>query len=106
MAVPSRGDAAGRATKRANPGSIDQAPKERVLELSVLPRPQEQNAQAVAEERCPLALFDVPVPDELRQFGESVRASAWGDAGNQPVVVLGGISADCFPGLRPDGSLG
>ncbi|HET7817208.1 MAG TPA: alpha/beta fold hydrolase [Sphingomicrobium sp.] len=51
-------------------------------------------------------MFEVPVPHGLRRFGESVRASALGDPANPPVVVLGGISADCFPGVRPDGSLG
>jgi homoserine O-acetyltransferase len=51
-------------------------------------------------------LFDVPVPADLRQFGTSVHASALGDPSNPPVVVLGGISANCFPAVRPDGSPG
>jgi homoserine O-acetyltransferase len=78
------------------------------MELSVVPRPQAETDPAILAERCPtkLNLFDVPVPKDLRCFGESVRASALGDASSPPVVVLGGISADCFPGLRPDGSLG
>jgi homoserine O-acetyltransferase len=79
------------------------------MELSVLPRPQLETAPS--DERCRLApadlkLFDVPIPEELRHFGESVRASALGDPANPPVVVLGGISANCFPALQPDGSPG
>ena len=31
---------------------------------------------------------------------------ALGDPANPPIVVLGGISANCFPALRPDGSPG
>jgi len=83
------------------------------MELSFAPRPQPQDALSfVAGGRCPAAsamrpvLFDVPVPQALHQFGERVRAAALGDPLDPPVVVLGGISADCFPGLRPDGSAG
>ncbi|HEX8937660.1 MAG TPA: hypothetical protein VF776_05280, partial [Sphingomicrobium sp.] len=76
------------------------------MELSTLPRQQQQNAPS--GERCPAAaagptIFKVAVPADLRQFGESVRASALGDRVNPPVVVLGGISANCFPALQPDG---
>jgi homoserine O-acetyltransferase len=53
-----------------------------------------------------LALFDVPVPAELRQFGSRVGASTFGNRNNPPVVVLGGISANRFPAVRPDGSPG
>lgn len=79
------------------------------MELSTLPRPQLENAPS--DERCPAApadlkLFDVPVPEDLRHFGDSVRASALGDPANAPVVVLGGISANCFPALQPDGTPG
>jgi homoserine O-acetyltransferase len=78
------------------------------MELSVLPRPQLENAPS--DERCPIApglkLFEVPVLEDLRQFGTSVRASALGDPANPPVVVLGGISANCFPALQPDGTPG
>jgi homoserine O-acetyltransferase len=80
------------------------------MELSVLPRPQLE--QEPSDERCPAApavelqLFDVPVPSDLRQFGDSVRASTFGDGSGSPVVVLGGISANCFPAVRPDGSSG
>jgi homoserine O-acetyltransferase len=80
------------------------------MKLSVLPRPELK--QEPSDERCPVAplaalkLFDVPVPEDLRQFGERVRASALGDPANPPVVVLGGISANCFPALQPDGSPG
>ena len=35
-----------------------------------------------------------------------MRASAVGHRANSPIVVLGGISGDCFPCLRPDGSRG
>lgn len=80
------------------------------MELSIVPRPTLESG--VSDERCPpalpagLALFDVPVPEELRQFGDQVRASAFGDPRNPPVVVLGGISANCFPAVRPDGAPG
>jgi homoserine O-acetyltransferase/O-succinyltransferase len=80
------------------------------MELSTLPRPQPESAPS--EERCSVApaadlrLFDVPVPQDLRRFGERVRASALGDPANPPVVVLGGISANCFPAVQPDGSPG
>jgi homoserine O-acetyltransferase len=83
------------------------------MELSVTPRLEAQCAEpAVAQQprpalaSVPLALFDVPVPEDLRQFGDKVRASALGNPLDRPVVVLGGISADCFPGLRPDRSFG
>ena len=78
------------------------------MELSVLPR--EQLETEPSDGRCPAApqlkLFDVPIPADLRQFGTRVRASTLGDRGNPPVVVLGGISANCFPAIRPDGSPG
>lgn len=54
----------------------------------------------------PVAVFDVPLPAELGALGTSVRASAVGDPACPPVVVLGGISANAFPCLRPDGRLG
>lgn len=83
------------------------------MELSVAPRLETQRAVPISpEDRCPagasteLSLFDVPVPQDLRQFGRTIRASGLGDPLDLPVVVLGGISADCFPGLRPDGSAG
>jgi homoserine O-acetyltransferase len=83
------------------------------MELSLASRPQPHSASAstgggpheAAATRRPV-LFDVPVPADLRQFGDSVRASALGDAANPPVVVLGGISANCFPAVKPDGSAG
>lgn len=80
------------------------------MELSIVERPQP--AGEPPQERCPdafaakLETFDVPVPRDLRRFGERVRASALGDPRNPPVVVLGGISADCFPAARPDGAAG
>jgi homoserine O-acetyltransferase len=83
------------------------------MELSVTPRLEAHSAESVtARRRCPapaaaaLATFDVPVPEDLRQFGDKVRATGLGNPAGRPVVVLGGISADCFPGLRPDESLG
>jgi len=80
--------------------------------LSVLPAPQPELALAPSNDRCrdaaapPLRLFGVQIPIGLRQYGETVRASALGSPAHPPVVVLGGISADCFPGLRPDGHTG
>ena len=35
-----------------------------------------------------------------------MRASAIGDPSKRPIVVLGGISADCFPSVRPGGGGG
>ena len=80
------------------------------MDLSIVERPSPVTKPTA--ERCPAApidaleLFEVLVPEELHQFGKSVRASALGDPLNPPVVVLGGISADCFPSLRADGSRG
>jgi len=76
------------------------------MELSTLPRPQLENAPS--DERCPaeLELFEIPVPADLAHFGKSVRASALGNRSNPPVVVLGGISANRFPAIRPDGAPG
>lgn len=83
------------------------------MELSVASRPHLEAGQAFASGQAPrrepaagLAVFDVPVPADLSQFGDKVRASALGDPRNMPVVVFGGISANCFPGVRPDGSPG
>jgi homoserine O-acetyltransferase/O-succinyltransferase len=83
------------------------------MELSLASRPQSQSTQALTPGQagrvepapCP-AVFHVPVPADLRQFGDKVRASALGDPGNLPVVVFGGISANCFPALQPDGTPG
>jgi len=82
------------------------------MELSVLPAPKLDLVPALSEGRCcdatdpQLHLFDVPVSADLRSLGATVRASALGDPTQPPVVVLGGISADCFPGVRPDGGAG
>ena len=79
------------------------------MELSVVPASAEEtgSAGAASSDRCPdVALFEVPVPEALKRFGSSVRASAAGNRQNPPIVVLGGISGDCFPCLRPDGSRG
>jgi homoserine O-acetyltransferase len=79
------------------------------MQLSTVPRQQLESAPS--DERCSLLpadvrLFEVPIPEDLRRFGESVRASALGDPHDLPVVVLGGISANCFPAVGLDGSPG
>jgi homoserine O-acetyltransferase len=83
------------------------------MELSLAPGPelQEGSEQKSEEPSCGAAplrpmLFDVPVPSRLGRFGARVPASALGDPRNPVVVVLGGISANCFPGLNLDGSAG
>lgn len=81
------------------------------MELPVQPAPGRDPALAVATAalRPPaprLELFDVPLAGDLRRFGESVCASAVGNPSAPPVILLGGISGDCFPCLRPDGSAG
>ncbi|HYC95808.1 MAG TPA: alpha/beta fold hydrolase [Sphingomicrobium sp.] len=82
------------------------------MELSVLPAAKPGLDQALSHDRCrdaapaPLGLFEADLPVGLRQYGEKVRASALGSPAHPPVVVLGGISADCFPGIRPDGRAG
>jgi homoserine O-acetyltransferase len=79
------------------------------MELSVVPASAEDTGSAriaSSDRSLNVALFEVPVPDSLRRFGTSVRASAVGDPQNPPIVVLGGISGDCFPCLRPDASRG
>jgi homoserine O-acetyltransferase len=82
------------------------------MELSVVSRADFQVEGRSIKERCTaapeprLALFDVPVPADLRRYGTKVQASALGDPSNPPVLVLGGISANCFPAVRPDGRLG
>ena len=79
------------------------------MELSVVSPVQRVIAD---DERCTAApelgleLIDVPVPPDLRRYGERVQASALGDPSKPPVLVLGGISANCFPASRPDGRLG
>lgn len=80
------------------------------MELSTVSRVQFEDDPS--PERCPrslaaeLEIFDVPIPARLRQFGASVRASTLGSPNNPQVVVLGGISANCFPAVRPDGRPG
>ena len=82
------------------------------MELSVVSRADFRVEGSSIEQRCTaapeprLALFDVPVPSDLRRYGTKVQASALGDPTNPPVLVLGGISANCFPATRPDGRLG
>jgi homoserine O-acetyltransferase len=76
------------------------------MELSTLPRPQLENSPSDERCRAELELFEIPVPADLAHFGKSVRASALGARSNPPVVVLGGISANRFPAIRPDGAPG
>ena len=80
------------------------------MALSIISRPEPEGAQS--DERshdagaAALELFDVPIPPDLRQFGDRITASALGNPLDEPLVVLGGISANCFPAMRPDGSPG
>src|SRR5579864_221962 len=80
------------------------------MALSIISRPEPEGAPS--DERCDeagvagLQLFAVPIPPDLRQFGDRINASALGNPLHEPLVVLGGISANCFPALRPDGSPG
>lgn len=80
------------------------------MELSIIER--HSSAAVPAEEQCSsskaggLELFQVPIPRHLKHFGKTVLASALGDPANRPIVVLGGISANCFVASRPDGSCG
>ena len=80
------------------------------MELSIVPRPQLESTPP--DERCSatpvarLKLFEVPLPADLRRFGETVRIAALGDPGQPTVVALGGISANCFPAVQWDGGSG
>jgi homoserine O-acetyltransferase len=79
------------------------------MELSVVPAPvpDPASAGAISPDGCSgVAEFEVAVPADLPQFGTSVRASAVGSRDNPPVVVLGGISGNCFPCIQPDGGRG
>lgn len=79
------------------------------MELSTIERPSPDfipSPKASACRSAELRLFDITVPAGLREFGDRVHAAALGDPKNRPIVVLGGISADCFPAVRPDGSNG
>lgn len=74
------------------------------MKLSIVPHPPLEpvsHERVRAQGTSGLRLFDVDIPADLTAFGQSVRVSALGDASNVPVVVLGGISADCFPAIRP-----
>jgi len=63
--------------------------------------------QAVIEHHLPPPFeFEAWLPDRLARLGPSVRASLYGVAGAPVVVVLGGISADRFPCIEPDGAKG
>lgn len=57
--------------------------------------------QTVHAEPAPAALapraFAVPLPASLARFGAEVRASLTGPEDAPLLVLLGGISADCFP---------
>lgn len=54
------------------------------------------HVQSRASETAP-SVFEVPLPAQLARFGASVRASLAGPEGAPLIVLLGGISADCFP---------
>ncbi|MGZ8336195.1 MAG: homoserine O-succinyltransferase MetX [Allosphingosinicella sp.] len=51
--------------------------------------------------RAALVEFEVPLPPSLARYGTTTLASLYGADGAPLVVVLGGISADRFPGIRP-----
>ncbi|WP_051504007.1 alpha/beta fold hydrolase [Sphingomonas jaspsi] len=82
------------------------------MELPVLTPIDANAATSRSNERCSatsepaLRLFDVPVPADLPFVAGRVRAATLGDPFHPPVVVLGGISADCFPSICPDGRAG
>lgn len=79
------------------------------MELSIVERTSPQFVPSqVRSARSPAEpeMFEVAVPAELRQFGTTIRAAAIGDPRNRPIVILGGISADCFPSVRPGGGSG
>ena len=80
------------------------------MELSFAQGREMQRAGAdvsdVHRERARPVLFDVPLPGRLQKFGSRVQASALGDPASPPVIAMGGISADCFPAVRVDGSNG
>lgn len=81
------------------------------MTLSVLPpRILEQHDEGSDQDRCrapaPLRLLEVPLPAELTRYGDKVRTALAGNPAGEPVVVLGGISADCCPLAKPDGSAG
>jgi homoserine O-acetyltransferase len=54
------------------------------------------HVQSRISEAAPSA-FEVPLPATLARFGTSVRASVTGPDGAPVIVLLGGISGDCFP---------
>lgn len=60
------------------------------------------------ETRCrgDLLDFELPVPAHLSAFGSTVRASLLGHGDAPLVIVLGGISGNRFPCVRPDDSCG
>ncbi len=78
------------------------------MELSVKPVQHQQcdAEQAAGEPRPRVAMFDVRLPADLRQFGHSVRARTVGNPLHPPVVALGGISGNCFVCTQADGSGG
>ncbi|WP_185829106.1 homoserine O-succinyltransferase MetX [Sphingomonas ginkgonis] len=79
------------------------------MTLSVLsPRSLELNDASVEAEcrPAPVVLHEVPLPVELARYGDKVRAALAGNPLGEPVVVLGGISADACPLVRPDGRAG
>ena len=67
--------------------------------------PRESRSRRNACRLLPVS-FDVLVPDHLTRFGRTTRASLRGPKHAPLIVVLGGISAHCFPCTQPDGSAG
>jgi len=62
--------------------------------------------EATDASRAPLVEFELPLPAALAGYGGSTLFSLHGPEGAPLVAVLGGISADRFPALRPDGDPG
>lgn len=73
----------------------------RIQTLEIEPRCNREGAAVPG-----LVEFDVPLPAHLSVYGATTRASLLGDGDAPLVIVLGGISGNRFPCLRPDGSRG
>jgi homoserine O-acetyltransferase len=78
---------------------------EKVLKLLDLkaPKPGDEPPPAC---RGPLTQFELPLPAGLAGHGGSTLFSLQGPDDAPLVAVLGGISANRFPALRPDGGTG
>jgi homoserine O-acetyltransferase len=71
----------------------------RVRTLEIEPRCNREAVPGLVE-------FNVPLPGHLSTYGATTRASLLGDGDAPLVIVLGGISGNRFPCIRPDGSRG